>query len=228
MTEDDDVPTVDEDEFELPDDPVFGDPGELRVNGESVGKISDFDVSVGDFEGKASQALTDTFDTVADALSSAMWHSIIDDAGHEAFVDDFELAHFRDAEHELRSNGYAGDGLTITDLYGDTDDQPEGAAFFVGAAVADMIRDYGDSMVRINDHDGEVDATGDDLPGIDGYLVEEASGLPANLAVFLDVDAIARVPSHGRAVGPHDTPTVSSPVVVKDPGGVAVVNIAEQ
>ena len=219
MTEDDDVP----DKHGL----YTSEYPDVFVNGETIGKISDFDITVGAFEGKASQALTDTFDTVADALSSAMWHSIIDDAGTEAFVDDFELAHLREAEHELRSNGYARDGLSATDLYGDGPDaQPEGAAFFVGSAVADMIREHADSMVRLGNDD--VDATGDDLPGLDGYLIEEASGLPSHLAVFLDVDAIARVPSHGRHVGPHDTPTVSSPVVVKDPGGVAVVNIAEQ
>ena len=185
-----------------------------------------FDVSVDGFEGKASQALTDTFGTVADAIASAMWHSIVDDAGHEAFVDDFDLSHLRGAEHELRSNGYARDGLTATDIYGDGDDRPEGAAFFVGNAVADMIRDHADRMVWLGDDD--VDATGDDLPGFDGFVIEEAAGLPSHLAVFLDVDAIARVPSKGRHVGPHDTPTVSSPVVVKDPGGIAVVNIEEE
>lgn len=228
MTEDDDIPTVDDEDFDPPDDPIFGDPGELRVNGKAVGKVDDFDVSVSDFEGAASNALTETFDTVADALSSAMWHTIIDDAGTELFVDDFELAHLREAEHALREAGYAGDGLTVRDLYGDEDDvEPEGAAFFVGHAVADMIRDHEARMVRLGDDD--VDATGDDLPGFDGYIVEEAAGLPSHLAVFLDVDAIARVPAEARNVpmGLSETPTVSSPIVVRDGDGIAVVNIAE-
>jgi hypothetical protein len=182
---------------------------------------------VGDFEGKASQALTDTFDTVADALSSAMWHSIIDDAGHEAFVDDFGTDHLREAEREVRSNGYAQDGLTTVDIYGDPDERPEGAAFFAGDDAADMWSDYTDDMKRINEDEAR-DELAPELSNFDGFAFERASGLPSNLVVFLDVDAIARVPSHGRHVGPHDTPTVSSPVVVKDPGGVAVVNIAEQ
>ena len=162
---------------------------------------------------------------VTEAIGSAMWHTIIDGAGTERFVDGFDVDHLREAERALRSNGYAADGLTKTDIYIDTDEAPKGAAFFAGDAAADMFDEHVDEAVRLAED--EVDGTGDDLPGIDGYLVERASSLPSNLIVFLDVDAIARVPAEARSrpVGLDTTPTVSSPVIVRDPDGVAVVNV---
>lgn len=208
-----DIPTVDADD--VPDGAFDG-----------IDTVSVDDMTIDDVTAPA-ESLIRSFDhDVGEAIASALWHTIVDDAGTEAFVDDFALSHFRDAEHELRSNGFANDGLTKTDLY--ADDKPEGAAFFVGVAVADMIREHADRMYRVGD-EREVDATGDELPGVDGFLVEEASGLPSHLAVFLDVDAIARVPAEARSrsVGLDSTPTVSSPVIVQDPGGIAVVNIAD-
>lgn len=211
--DDDDLPTVDGDD--VPDGAFDG------IDTVPVDEMTIDDVTA------PAESLIRSFDhDVADAIASAVWHTIIDDAGTEAFVDDFELAHLRQAEHELRSNGYASDGLSPTDLYGDTDEMPSGAAFFVGHAVADMVREHADRMVRLGDED---DGVGDDLPGFDGFLIEEASGLPSHIAVFLDVDAIARVPAEARSrsLGLDSASTVSSPVIVRDPGGVAVVNIAE-
>jgi len=74
MTEDDDsIPIVDGDVFR-------GRVDDLEVNGEPVGKITDFDVSVSDLQ--PNQALVASFeDNVADAVHSAMWQTIVDGAG---------------------------------------------------------------------------------------------------------------------------------------------------
>lgn len=203
---DDDIPTVDGDTFrDRVDD---ADPIEIDAPAE---------------------ALTDTFDTVAEAVASSMWHTIIDGAGSETFVDDLSIDDLRDAEHALRSNGYASDGITLRDLYGDDPEPPdEGAAFFFGDDAADSYEGEVDEMVRIERED-DVDATGRGLAGIDGFVAERAPGLPSNIVVFVDVAALSRVPSGMRdpSIGLGSTPTITSPVVVKDEGGIAVVNIAE-
>lgn len=211
----DDIPTVDGDTFR---DRMGGDPSAFDVD----------EVSVSDVKPPAESLVASFEEDVARAVESAMWHTLIDGAAHEAFVDDLSVSDFRDAIHRLNESGYATDGLTKTDLYVEDDTVPKGAAFFAGDGAADKFADLSDEMVRIQD-EGEADATGDELPSVDGFLVERAAEVPSNLIVLVDVDAVGRVPAEARnvPVGMDSTPKVSSPIVVTDPEGVVVVNIAE-
>jgi hypothetical protein len=175
-----------------------------------------------DVDPPAESLVTSFDDDVGTAMRSAMWHTIIDGAATEAFVDSFDVRHLRDALHRLGQNGYASTGLSKTDLYGDeVDGQPDGAAFFAGDTAADRCDD-----AAAYDN---ADAADPFLPAIDGYLVERVDAVPSNCIVLVDVAAVGRVPVDTRTVfvGMDRTPSVTSPIVVTDPDGIAVVNIAE-
>lgn len=210
--EGDDLPTVDGETFR-----------------ERVGEVDDI-TSVTVANPPAESLVASFEDDIGKAMRSAMWHTIVDGAANEAFVDDFEVRHLRDAINTLRSNGFASGGLTKTDLYGDeVDEIPEGAAFFFGDDAADLFEEYTDEAERVEtpvDEDFGFDAG---LPGVDGFLCERVEDLPSHLIVFVDVAAVGRVPAEARnvPVGLDRTPSVSSPIVVTQPEGIAVVNIAE-
>jgi hypothetical protein len=170
-------------------------------------------------------SLTTTFESVRDAVRSAAWHTIIDGAAHEVFVDDLSVSDFRDAIETLRANGFATERVERASA-ADPDGSPEGAAFFVGDGAAEVVVDITDEMVRVNGERG--DFFGDALPGVDGFTIERVpSGLPDWVVVFVDADAIARVPTNAGSVGRNDTFAVSSPVVVTEPDGIAVIDVAE-
>lgn len=174
------------------------------------------------------ETFADTYDSVAEAVASAVWHTIIDGAGHEEFVDDLSASTFRDAIHRLRGEGYANDALTSEDIHDpDPDDPPSGAAFFAGEGAAKIYERYSDNAARLDTPTS--DAFDTRLPSVDGFTVNESPALPSNLIVFVDVDAIARIPAEGRNIpmGLDSAAAVSSPIVVRDEAGVVVINIAE-
>lgn len=239
MTDDfDDIPTVDGDDFELPDDPILGDPGELRVGGDRVGDVTDFDVSGFSFP---SESLTASFGGVAEAVESAMWHTLIDGAATEHFVDGFDLGQLNDLHHDLRVEGYATDRLSRKEIYGtpDADVDVDGAAFFAGVDAFEAIVDAYDAMNRLPDPRDEDDEDHVDDPRspryhYHGFAIERSPSLPSHLIVMVDVDAIARVPNPGPSLpdrlakyGLEAPLTVSSPIVVRDGGGIGVINIKQ-
>jgi hypothetical protein len=175
------------------------------------------------------ESLTSAFEqNVAKAVDSAMWHTIVDGAAREFFVDDVSVDVLREARRHLRKAGYASVALSPEDVTGGTD-RTEGAIYFAGDDVADDYHDLVDDMVRVEHYDEREDFV-PELPLIDGYLVERVKdGLPSNLIVLVDIAAVARVPPEARDVriGTESTPAVSSPVVVTDPKGVVVVNVAQ-
>lgn len=215
---------------------MTGDDGIPRIDGPDVPEdafdsIDVADVSPADYS-DAAESLTRSFDhDVAKAVASAMWHTIIDGAGSEAFVDALSVDDLREAIHRLQENGYATERISPEEVYAtdsdDPEDTPDGAAFFVGDDAGDAYDALADDMVRLGDDD--VDATGDRLPSIDGYIVERSPALPSNLVVLVDVDAIARIPAEARSVpvGLDTAASVSSPIVVRDEAGIAVVNVAD-
>lgn len=222
MSDEGDIPTVDVDD--LPEGALD------NIDVATVGDTDRFppDMSVEDFSDPNESLVRSFDDDIAKAVQSAVWHTIVDGAGHEAFVDDLTPEAMRDAIERLRSNGFAADRLSATDVWGESDGPPSGAAFFMGDDVADDFEDVVDEWVRIDDGD---DADDFDRVKFDGYLAERVeNGLPSHLVVLVDVDAIARVPPHARhvPVGLDTTPSVSSPIVVAHEDGIAVINVAQQ
>lgn len=179
---------------------------------------------VNDYQNGASALVSTHDDEVMQAIQTAVWHTIIDDAGHEEFVDDLRTWHFRKAIQRLRDADFASEPLTKEDIYS-SDSAPFGAAFFVGDGAADAIEELRDSMVRINKRDSEVEFG--NLPSIDGYTIERSAAMPSNLIALIDVAALARRPVEGTELQfrSKSDVSVSSPIVVTEPDGIAIINL---
>lgn len=176
------------------------------------------EVRVSNFDDGVADALIDIHDTVSAAVESAVAHTLIDDAGREAFVEwqDVDASIFRDAVRDLNDAGYAFDS--------------DGCAFYAGAYAVDAARDALPGRYHIEDdvvlhEDGAAAAL-----HVDGVPIYESPGVPDAIAIAVDVDALAKIPPQvvARRLRGTDIQTVSSPVMVADPDGVAVVNIAQE
>jgi hypothetical protein len=145
-------------------------------------------------------------DDVMAAIENAVMHTLIDGAAFETFVDDAEPSDFRDAVGLLQDAGYG---------YGDD------VAWYAGEIAVDEMRDAYSSPYNYPE-DFE------DGFSIDGFDVKQTVG-PKCIATLVDPKALSRIPSGvvQRRAGGRDANTVSSPIVVTDPNGVVVVNIAE-
>jgi hypothetical protein len=170
------------------------------------------EVSPGAFDMKGvADTLTEIHDTVAEAVEAAVAHTLIDGAAHEVFVDDgVDASVFRDAIRRLNDAGYGID--------------PDRTAFYAGEYAVDAAKDA--LPHRVEDAQA---FDGDAALHVDGVPIHEASKAPAAIAIAVDVDALAKIPPKviARRFRAADTTTVSSPVMVADPDGVVVINIAE-
>lgn len=145
-------------------------------------------------------------DDVMAAIENAVMHTLVDGAAHETFVDDADPADFRDAVGLLQDAGYGYD---------------DDVAWYAGPIAVDAMAD-----AYSTPYNDRVDF--DDGFSIDGYAVKQTVG-PKCIATLVDPAALSRIPSGvvQRRAGGRDANTVSSPIVVSDPKGVAVVDIAE-
>jgi len=192
------------------DDDAFDFEGaDVAVNGNPIGRVEDFDISIAsDFDPAdvANTSIRSHQDKIFEAVESAAWHTLIDGAGHEVFPPDFRPKYMREVIHRLETEGYAGNDDT---------------AFYAGSQAFDAVVEHMDSIAQ--------DAPDFDFErhSFDGYSVHESPTAPEGVILFVDANALFRVPPEviARQVGPGTSTTVSSPIGVRDGAGVAVVNI---
>jgi len=161
------------------------------------------DISVDDFDPDdvASTVVQSHQNEIMAAVESAVWHTLIDGAGCEAFPSNFRLRHMRDVIHKLEADGFGRDDDT---------------AFYAGSQAFDEIWEFGDEVDRSN---GSVQ--------FDGFDVFEVKSAPEGVVLLVDPTALYRVPPEviSRQIGLDTAATVSSPIGVRHPAGVAAVNI---
>ena len=195
------------------DDDAFDfDGADLTVDGDPVGKITDFDVSVErsvedfDPDDVANTAIASHGDKIMAAVESAVWHTLIDGAGHEVFPHDYAPTYMREVIHRLESEGFA---------------KTDGTAFYAGVQAYDAIVDD-ERFEEITGTDGLAEPV-----RFDGFEVFESKHAPEGVIIFVDPSALYRVPPEviTRSLGLDSAATVSSPIGVRDSAGVAVVNI---
>lgn len=156
----------------------------------------------------AANAVRAGFARYDDAVASAAWHTVIDDAGDERFVDDVTVERVHDAIVDLRKSGY------LSDTSGDA-----------AGAVVCGVRVHYDIMA---DDDLHFVGYGDEA-SIAGVPVGRTPAIPDRVVAIVDVGAVGTNPAFGG--GPtarfgRVPDTVVSPVVVTDPDGIVIMNVS--
>lgn len=196
----------DEDDFDF-------EGADVAVNGNPIGRVEDFDISIAsDFDPAdvANTSIRSHQDKIFEAVESAAWHTLIDGAGHEVFPPEYDPKYMREVIHRLETEGYAGNDDT---------------AFYAGSQAFDAVVEHMDSIAEDGTEEGESSIV--DECRFDGYRIHESPTAPEGVILFVDANALFRVPPEviARQVGPGTSTTVSSPIGVRDGAGVAVVNI---
>lgn len=156
----------------------------------------------------AASAVRAGFARYDNAVASAAWHTVIDDAGDERFVDDVTVERVHDAIVDLRKSGY------LSDTFGDT-----GGVVVCGVQVHyDIMAD--DDLHFVGYGDGG---------SIAGVPVKRTPAIPDRVMAIVDGDAVGANPAFGStptARFGRAPDTVVSPVVVTDPDGIVIMNVS--
>lgn len=166
----------------------------VRINGEDVGDLEAFSVSID----------TDFSRKIGEAIERREFDTLFEDAGSTIrLVDEPVTASvLRDAINRLRREGFGRDRLSTANP------KAGGAAFFVGTGVEQDIRDEADSMSHYLPGEYEPDV----LPSIDGYEVVPIEAVDAGKAVLADTDALSR------------NPVAPDRLLVSEPRGVVAID----